>query len=954
MNKIFSRFFAIIAFAFISFPAFAESFEVDGIYYEIDSNNSSNAIVVSHPTGYANSSYSIPSIISYNNVNLTVTSIGESAFQHCKTIEEVILPNSIHVIGANAFSYCNNLVSITLSSSLTEIGHDAFYNCTKLPMIVLPSSLKSIGYCAFQNCSSITKIDIPSAVEVIGYQAFERTSISKLIIPQSVITIGKGIVMHCNNLETIEVEEGNSVYDSRSNCNAILKGNTLVVGCKNSQIIDGITVIGESAFQSCEELKSITLPNTILTIGANAFSYCNNLVSITLSSSLTEIGHDAFYNCTKLPMIVLPSSLKSIGYCAFQNCSSITKIDIPSAVEVIGYQAFERTSISKLIIPQSVITIGKGIVMHCNNLETIEVEEGNSVYDSRSNCNAILKGNTLVVGCKNSQIIDGITVIGESAFQSCEELKSITLPNTILTIGANAFYGCNNLVSIVLSESLEAIEHDAFYNCTKIESIEFPSSLNNIDNYAFQNCTKLLVIESKIENPFTINDKVFSDYNNYIYTNATLFVPEGKVEEYKETDGWKNFVDIREIEPDPTPVIGGLTYVIKKRAKFAEIQSASFVEHIVIPTSVEYENIQYPVTRILDSAFMGSKMLSLSIPSSVSYVGQNVLKDCNQLAAIVWNPSFIPSDEFVSHIANPNLLFYVAQEQYKPSGVRNVIIDDKASDIILTDESIGNFYCPKVFTAANISYTHNFSLKTEKGKCQGWESIALPFDVTTYNTSSGDDIKPYKIANTGEKLFWLRELTESGLVEAEGIKANVPYIISMPNWEGYQDFYNITGDVVFSAQDAKVEVTEIQPVVSGAHRFYPAFQMQTKNDSIYALNQEIVNDNAPGSIFVNNSRDIRPFEAYFTTTGSAAARRALSISDLMEGTTAIADIPETLRRIYSNNDVIYIESVTNGICSVYAVSGQLMRNVALKQGLNTVEGLSKGIYIVNGQKIMVK
>ena len=225
----------------------------------------------------------------------------------------------------------------------------------------------------------------------------------------------------------------------------------------------------------------------------------------------------------------------------------------------------------------------------------------------------------------------------------------------------------------------------------------------------------------------------------------------------------------------------------------------------------------------------------------------------------------------------------------------------------------------------------------------------MPFDVTTYKTATSDDIKPYKIAGAGEKLFWLRELTESGFVEAEKIKANVPYIISMPNWEGYQDFYNITGDVVFSAQEARVEATDIQPVVLGMHSFYPAFQLLKKNEEMYAINKKEHN----GDAFVKNQRDIRPFEAYFTTMESTRVR-SISIAEFMEGTTAIANNPETQQHVYSNNGVIYIESSISCNLNIYAVSGQLMRKMALKQGTNAVKGLAKGIYIVNGQKIMVR
>ncbi|MCK8621048.1 leucine-rich repeat domain-containing protein [Prevotella sp. E13-27] len=1197
MNKIFSRFFALIAFIFISSSAFAESFEVDGIYYEVDANN--NAKVVKPSSGaYTGISYIIPSKVKYGNIIYNVTSIGSSAFHSCSKLKEIILPSSLNEIGDWSFVNCSELSPLVLPSSLEKIGMNAFqgcsalteivipksvksidsnpfvscenlqilkveagnavydsrndcnailkgdelvagckstvipdgiskigssafyaldiegmvipnsvvsigssafHSCSKLKEIILPSSLNEIGDWSFVNCSELSPLVLPSSLEKIGMNAFQGCSaLTEIVIPKSVKSIDSNPFVSCENLQILKVEAGNAVYDSRNDCNAILKGDELVAGCKSTVIPDGISKIGSSAFyaldiegmvipnsvvsigssafHSCSKLKEIILPSSlneigdwsfvdcselskvtslivapfeinsnvfmnisnnaalfvpentkndymqyngwtvnflgiyeihgediewnfevdgiyyeidatninnvkvtkpqegkysknsyripaivtkengdkynVVEIGNDAFSRCSTLQSITLPETVTCIGKSAFEQCSNLSSINLPNHLVIIDDEAFRSCSKVTSVVFPNTLKTIGRYAFYNTGLTSVSIPSSVYEIGSLAFNSCDNLSSITVESGNDVYNSKDDCNAIMKGTVLFIGCKNSTVPSGTTEIGNDAFSWCSTLQSITLPETVTCIGKSAFEQCSNLSSINLPNHLVIIDDEAFRSCRRISIIELPNTLDTIGSNAFYGCSDLVEIVSNMEAPFEIKDNVFGDYNNTIYSNATLYVPVGKVDMYKNLGGWKNFVKIQEIKPDPTPVIDGLTYVIHEKTKYAEIKSASSVDHIVIPTYVEYENVQYPVTRILDEAFMGNKMISLSIPGGISYVGQNVLKDCNQLAAILWNPSFKPSDEFVNHIANPNLLFYVAKKEYKPFGIRNVIVDNEIPDITLTDESIGNFYCPKAFTAANISYTHNFSLKTEKGKCQGWESIALPFDVTTYKTSSGDAIKPFKKAGTGEKLFWLRELTDDGLVEAEGIRANTPYIISMPNWEGYQDFYNITGYVAFSAQNARVEATDIHPIVSEAHRFYPAFQMLTKNDSIYALNQD--DDNAPGSIFVKNSRDIRPFEAYFTTSGSAAARKVISISDLMEGTTAIANILTSSQRMYSNNGIIYIESTTNGNCNIYAVSGQLMRRVTLKQGTNTVEGLSKGIYIVNGQKIMVR
>ena len=665
-----------------------------------------------------------------------------------------------------------------------------------------------------------------------------------------------------------------------------------------------VTGIDDYAFHSCRDLTEIVFPNTLTYIGTHAFSF------------------------TSLSKIELPSSLQKIGDYAFYSCSKITSLELPTSIKYIGISAFDGCSLTSIFVPKSVVSLGHS-AFACDNLTTIDVEEGNRYYYSVENSNAIFRSDTLYMGCKATKVVPmGITAVDDYAFHSCRNLTEIVFPNTLTYIGTHAF------------------------SFTSLSIIELPSSLQKIGNYAFYGCNKMTDVVTNVLHPFTICESVFSD----IYDKAKLFVPEGTVDIYKETDGWKNFVNIREIEPNPIPVIGGLTYVIHKRSKYAEIQSAGSVDHIVIPTSVEYENVQYPVTCVQDSAFAKLDMISLTLPNSITSVGAGIVENCNKLAAIFWGLDMKPSDELVNSIINHNLLFYVTSENSKPDDVHsfNIIVNGAADIIFLSDGDNNNFYCPIAFTAKNAIYTHNYGLQTEKGKCQGWESIALPFDVQVFQTLNGETLKPYLIADAGEKRFWLRELTESGLVESEGIKANVPYIISMPNWEGYQDFYNIKGEVVFSARDVRIEPTEIQPVISGTHRFYPAFQIQTKNDSIYALNKEEYNDNAPGSIFVKTSRDIRPFEAYFTTTGSASARKEISIADLMESTTAIADNPETLRRVYSNNGILYIEDPTGGNCNICAISGQLMRKVALKQGVNTVEGLSKGLYIVNGQKIMVK
>ena len=881
MNKILFRLIGVIATAIYSMSAYAETFEVGGIYYEIDTETPTSVRVVKDPDGYKGT-ITIPSQVTHNGKMYSVKELSKDAFSSCRDLESVILNEGLLTIGNSCFSH---------------------------------SGLKSYN--------------IPNTVETIGNYAFYNTDISEVHIPSSVNSIGTQAFSSCELITSITVDAGNVVYDSRNNSNAIIKGNTLLFGCINTSFPESVSIIGEAAF------------------------YGTNITSITVPSTIAEIGKDAFGSCRKLESVILNEGLVTIGNSSFSH-GGLKSYNIPNTVETIGNYAFYNTDISEVHIPSSVNSIGTQAFSSCELITSITVDAGNVVYDSRNNSNAIIKGNTLLFGCINTSFPESVSIIGEAAFYGTN-ITSITVPSTIAEIGKDAFGSCRKLESVILNEGLVTIGNSSFSHGGLL-LVVIPHTVESIGNYAFYGNQELKEIEISVNNPFAINDNVFSDK---VFSTAILSVPKEQINDYKATNGWKNFVNIQGIEPEPTPVFDNMTFVIHKWIGMADLQIAKSSEHVVIPETIEYDGNTYAVTRILDSALEGSNMISLSIPSSVTYIGHNSIKDCNQLAAIEWNPKFNPSTEFVGHIVNPNLLFYVTEEQFKPDGIRNVIIGDQASSITLTDETNGNFYCPKVFTAGNITYTHNYSLPTEKGLAKGWESIVLPFNVTTIKTANGEEIKPVFIAGTGEKRFWLKELKETGLEEASEIKANVPYIISMPNWDGYQDFYNITGDVTFSAQNVMVQTSDnLQASASGNYQFTPNYQAQDKQNDIWALNTSEYAENgktyAPGSIFKANLRNVRPFEAYLTASGSAAARRCISIADLMDGATAIADIPVRGERIYSDNGMVYIESAADGNYNIYSMSGLLMRKLALKKGMNCINGLSKGVYIINGNKVLVK
>ena len=194
--------------------------------------------------------------------------------------------------------------------------------------------------------------------------------------------------------------------------------------------------IGDSAFESCSGLTSITLPSGVTEIGKFAFLHCSGLTSITLPSGLTEISSSAFSGCSGLTSITLPSGLTEISSSAFKSCSGLTSLTLPSGLTEIGYSAFKSCSgLTSLTLPSGLTEISSSAFSGCSGLTSITLPSG-------------------------------VTMIYSSAFESCSGLTSIALPSGLTEIGVNAFSGCSGLTSIyVYAEKLPNMGSDVFDGC---------------------------------------------------------------------------------------------------------------------------------------------------------------------------------------------------------------------------------------------------------------------------------------------------------------------------------------------------------------------------------------------------------------------------------------------------------------------------------------------------------
>ena len=274
-----------------------------------------------------------------------LTYIGQAAFTNCIYLTSAILPDSVVYMGGDAFSYCNALEEVVLSNKLSTIESGAFRNCNSLKSIAIPDSVTNIESMAFDSCENLESITIPNGVSNIGTWAFSKCKkITNVTIPASVLSIGTNPFTYCESIVSITVDANNTIYDSRDNCNGVIKTatNSLIIGCKNTVIPENVVRVGQSAFCGCTNLSTITIPEAVTSIGNSAFMECHNLQDIIIPSNVEIIDKYAFWGCDSFKNITVSKSISTIGEQAFYHCDNIEKIIIPISVVSIGSRCFQK------------------------------------------------------------------------------------------------------------------------------------------------------------------------------------------------------------------------------------------------------------------------------------------------------------------------------------------------------------------------------------------------------------------------------------------------------------------------------------------------------------------------------------------------------------------------------------------------------------------------------------
>ncbi len=336
----------------------------------------------------------------------------------CSGLTSINIPEGVTVLNDKVFAECSNLSDITIPASVTSINYSAFSGCSSLKNVIFEknSQLNTIGNNAFYGCSNMTSVAIPEGVTAIGDYAFYFcSSLTNINLPDNITTIGKRAFYKCGSLASINIPAS-------------------------------ITSIGSSAFQGCDDLTDVHIPDID--------AWCQMAFGNYYSNPM-RCADNIWLNGQKITTVTVPEGVTSLNYtfCGFRD---LTQVKLPESLTCIGLGTFDGCrGLTRVTIPASVTEIGADAFSGCTGLISLRVDEKNAVYDSRNNCNAIIEtaSNTLISGCKVTEIPASVTGIGPYAFCEHKNLTSIIIPASVTSIGDQAFVKCSGLTDVYYSGS---------------------------------------------------------------------------------------------------------------------------------------------------------------------------------------------------------------------------------------------------------------------------------------------------------------------------------------------------------------------------------------------------------------------------------------------------------------------------------------------------------------------
>lgn len=386
------------------------------------------------------------------------------------SVQKLIFAEDIQEIPNHIAHYLDNLVEVVLPSTVTSIGNSAFSHCKQLKHIDLPTGLKTIGEYAFKS-TGLESIELPDSIEYIGEEAFSNCDdLVQVDLPDHEIEVESYIFENCSKLQKVtNMRYLADVCKAFKNCTAL----------DTSILADYATKITHGAFADCKDLKDFVVKDNIKEIDSAAF-WNSSLKTVIIGKNVESIGGRAFANCEELEVVDFSkaTTLKRIEEEAFKDCCSLKEIILPESLEYLGKSAFENCETLKNVTMRSsaLLNLRSFTFNHCKNLEQITLPE--SIRKIHNYC---------FNSCSKLQQIDlpsNLIFLGESAFSFCRSLKAVTLPKGIRCIPRDCFEKCTALEAVKVSTKLTVVDRHAFKGCERLTEVTPYGDLDDFDLYS--------------------------------------------------------------------------------------------------------------------------------------------------------------------------------------------------------------------------------------------------------------------------------------------------------------------------------------------------------------------------------------------------------------------------------------------------------------------------------------
>ena len=895
---------------------------------------------------------------------------------------------------STGFPNCPNLKEVVLGQSVEKIGNYAFID---LPIsnIKIPKSLKSIGKNAFQGCNQLVETEISDLVAwcAIDFNSGDFSNplsvsqkfvvngeeVTDLVIPEGVIEINAWAFSGCKSLKSLRVPNSlkKIAHGSFSGCDSL---DRLYI----SDIAAWCDITLESFFSASEchlfkggkEIIDLVIPEGVDSIKPRVFYQCKGLNSVGVANSVTTIGEYAFYGCANLKSLHLGSCLSKIDYNVFDQCYNIESISVDNDNSMFD----SRNNCNAIILKSS-----NTLLFGCKN--TVIPDNVTSIGENAFyNCK----------GLAEIKIPSNVKTIDNFAFDSCTGLTSLILEEGVTSIGTCAFEGCSSLTTIKIPHSVKKIGDSSFWNCTNLASVTIGSGVENVSYGAFRSCVNLQDVFCYARQVPSTGSQIFYESN---VGNATLHVPAASIEAYRSASEWKDFKNIvvfvmpkyqlkyvvdgedykmievesgETIIPIEEPTKGGCTFSgwiglpetmpehdVTVNGYFSFLVTINEITYscglsskeaivtlcqpksakLTIPSTVNVDGVDYAIKSIADDAFWGNFFVEeLNISEGVQTIGKRAFRNCYGLKKLTLPSTLTKINDYA--FGNCNLLSYVLVKWNEPINISNNVFGDSK-----WENGVEVITMPSATLFVPIGTMHKYQT------AEGWNKFAtvlegelkeVTIDEVTYSYATGSK----------EAIVTLCQPTGTKLTIPSSIKVDgIVYSVTTIGAKAYLD--RISDNI------KELTISEgIKSIGTRAFGFCYELQRLTLPSTLTRIDDlAFYGCNKLRYVIANISEPFAISDNVFAT---------LTYND--EGTvenppTASLYVPVGTKSKYETTagwDKFprIVENQETAIDPVFAIGHPVMvydmLGNKIRINASSLEGLPKGLYIVNGQKVVKK